>query len=98
MNKEQEEKLLELGRDNRPEYIGQPLNPEKPDLIKKFLRPDGTIVDLYFYKNQFGNYYVSSRDEIGGQRISANVSSEDSELREWLDIWTRGLIYKEIDR
>ncbi len=70
---------------------------QEPSFVRKFLRPDGSTVDLRFYKNQFGGYYLSTQDSLGGgQRLHGNIGPEPEDVEEYVKIWSKGLKYKEI--
>lgn len=75
----------------------QVANPEKPDFVKKFERPDGTIVTLSFYKNLIGSYYISSSDSEGkGQRIANDIGPDEEGIQILIDNLVKGEKFKEI--
>jgi len=68
-----------------------------PAMTRKYRRPDGTTVEVLFYKNQFGGYFVSTKDSLGeGQRLQGNLESNPEDVEEYLRIWSEGLRYREI--
>jgi len=69
---------LPWGEGPYPSLDGEPVDPKtEPEIIKKFKRPDGSIVEYHFRVNQYGEHFVSAKEKNGdSHRIAGNLGAD----------------------